>query len=170
MPLWFIASALLAPAPAWRAEYRETADVVGTGVVIHERELQRYWDKSNTQVPGGLSYKRFAARWDACLTLSEARDVPFSLATDGDASFNLDGVERLRARSTGGMRATRGEIIRLAPGSHHLQVLLEPRGSPSIALLASFDGNAPRAVGSGELAPGVHATPPRDDAAPCPSR
>lgn len=168
IPLWFIASALLAPAPAWRAEYREHQGFGGAGAVLHERELQRYWDKSNAAVPGGVSFRSFAARWDTCLTLREARDVPFMLAVDGDGRFAIDGEERLRAQSVKGQRATRGSNLRLEPGTHHLHVELEPRGWPSIALLASFDGRAPRAIGSGEIAPGVRTRPPLDGGDPCP--
>lgn len=170
IPLWFAASALLAPEPAWRAEYRESAAFAGPGVVIHERQLQRYWDKSNPKVPGGLSYKRFAARWDACLTTNEARDVPFMLAADGTARFALDGVERLRAQSTSTIRVTRGDTIRLEPGIHHLHVELEPRGWPSVALLASLDGDVPRAIDSGELVTGIRVTPPSEGPVPCPAR
>jgi hypothetical protein len=170
MPLWFIVSALLSPAPAWRAEYREGAGFGGAGVVLHERELSRYWDKSHTAVPGGLSYRAYVARWDTCLTLRETREVPFMLAVDGSARFAIDGTERLRAKSSRGMRATRGESIRLEPGTHHLHVELEPRGWPSIALLASFDGSAPRAIGSGDLGAGVRSTPPSDGPAPCSAR
>jgi hypothetical protein len=170
LPVWFIASAAFAPSPAWRAEYRASADVAGAGVVVRERQLQRYWDKRNAAVPGGLSPRAFVARWDTCLTLREAREIPFMLAADGSARLAIDGVERLQAQSSSGMRATRGENIRLEPGIHHLHVELEPRGWPSIALLASFDGSAPRAIGSGGLAAGIRATPPRDGPMPCPAR
>jgi hypothetical protein len=170
IPVWFIASAAFAPAPAWRAEYRENSDFAGAGVSVHERELSRYWDKQNPTVPGGLQRRAFFARWDACLTLREAREIPFMLAVDGNARFAIDSVERLRAQSAGGMRATRGDSIRLEPGTHHLHVELEPRDWPSIALLASFDGRAPRAVGSGELGTGIRTTPPSEGSTPCPAR
>jgi hypothetical protein len=170
IPIWFIASALFAPAPAWRAEYRASADFGGAGAVIRERQLQRYWDKANAAVPGGLAPRAFVARWDTCLTLPEARDIPFMLVADGSARLAIDGAERLKAHSSSGMRATRGESIRLEPGPHHLHVELEPRGWPSIALLASFDGRAPRAIGSGGLGAGIRTTPPRDGPAPCPAR
>lgn len=170
IPFWFIVSALSAPAPAWRAEYRESAGFGGAGAVAFERELSRYWDKQAPTVPGGLGRRAFVARWDACLTLREAREIPFMLAADGNARFMIDGTERLLAQSAGGMRATRGDSVRLEPGTHHLHVELEPRGWPSIALLASFDGRAPRAVGSGELAAGIRTTPPSEGPAPCPTR
>lgn len=167
IPLWFIISALLAPAPAWRAEYREDEGFAGTGAVVRERALQRYWDKSNPSVPGGLSSRHFVARWDTCLTLSEAREIPLMLAVDGSATLAIDGAERLRAQSANGMRATRGDTLRLPPGTHHLHVELEPRGWPSIAVLASFDGSPPRAIGSGKLTEGVRTAPPRDGVVPC---
>jgi hypothetical protein len=170
LPIWFIASASFAPSPAWRAEYRASADVAGAGVVVRERQLQRYWDKRNAAVPGGLSHRAFVARWDTCLTLREGREIPFMLAADGSARLEIDGTERLKAHSDGGMRATRGESIRLEPGSHHLHVELTPRGWPSIALLASFDGRAPRPIGSGGLGAGIRTIPPRDGSVPCPAR
>ncbi|HTV22831.1 MAG TPA: hypothetical protein VMG12_29275 [Polyangiaceae bacterium] len=169
LPLWFITSALLAPAPAWRGEYRENAGFTGAGAVLHERLLQRYWDKSYPAVPGDLSYKSFVARWDTCLSSNEAHDVPFMLVADGSATLTIDGAERLRAQSASGMRATRGDTIRLEPGTHHLHVELTPRGWPSIALLASFDGGPPSPIGSGQLAKGVTTAPPKDGAAPCTS-
>lgn len=170
IPVWFTAAALLAPAPAWRAEYRGSGDAGDAAVVVRERQLQRYWDKSNAAVPGGLSRRAFVARWDTCLTLREAREVPFMLVADGSARLAVDGAERLRAESSSGMRVTRGNSIRLEPGTHHLHVELEPRGWPSIALLASFDGSAPRAIGSGGLGAGIRTTPPRDGPVPCPAR
>jgi hypothetical protein len=138
--------------------------------VVHERELQRYWDKANAAVPGGLSFRSFAARWDTCITLDEARDVPFMLSADGTAAFAIDGAERLRAQSASGMRATRGESIHLETGTHHLHVELEPRGWPSIALLASFDGSPPRAIGSGRISDSVRTAAPSDAPDPCAAR
>lgn len=167
LPVWFIASVLFTPAPAWRGEYRENAGFTGGGALVRERSLQRYWDKSYPAVPGGLPYNGFVARWDTCLELSEARDIPFMLAVDGSATFVIDGAERLRAQSEGGARATRGDTIRLEAGTHHLHVELSPRGWPSIALLASVDGGPPSPVGSGKLAEGVRTRAPSEHAPPC---
>jgi hypothetical protein len=164
IPIWFGVTATLAPAPAWRAEYREHSDFSGAGAITAERELSRYWDRQNASVPGALSVRSFSARWDTCLRLDAARDVPFMLVSDGSASFSVDGSERLSAPS-GGPRSTRGEVLRLEPGTHAVRVVLRPRGWPSIALLASFDGGPPKPLGSGGLAPGVRAFPPAADGA-----
>lgn len=165
IPVWFAVSAAIAPAPAWRAEYRKSADA-GAAAVRRERELQRYWDKQNPSVPGELDVRTFTGTWDTCLALDQARDIPFMLVVDGSASFSVDGVERLRA-SSGTRRATRGEVIHLEPGEHHLNVRLEPRSWPAIALEASFDGEPPRAIGSGRLGAGIRTRPPSDGPEPC---
>jgi hypothetical protein len=154
VPVWFIASAALAPAPAWRAEYRSSPDFSGPGAIVAERELQRYWDRLNREVPGELETQHFSARWDTCLRLDAARDVPLMLVADGSAQLSIDGRERL-ALESGVLRATRGEVLRLESGTHALRVVLSARGWPAIALLASFDGAPPRPIGSGHLAPGV---------------
>jgi hypothetical protein len=177
IPLWFALTAVLAPAPAWRAEYRSRAELAGTSgeaaavtpSAVAERELQHYWDKGNAVVPGGLDVHAFSARYEACLSLDDARQVPIMLVADGAASFALDGVERLRA-DDGKRRATRGEVFALAPGNHRLSVELVARGWPSVALLASFDGRAPKAVGSGSVAPGVSVRPPGAGPDPCAPR
>jgi hypothetical protein len=167
IPLWFVVTAALAAAPAWRAEYRANPDFSGAGALATERELQRYWDRQNDDVPGALQAPSFFARWDTCLSLDEARDIPFMLVTDGSASFSIDGSARLSATS-GGLRATRGEVVRLDAGTHALNVVLHPRGWPSIALLASFDDGPPKPLGSGRLASGVRSFAPAPGAA-CPT-
>jgi hypothetical protein len=159
IPIWFSVAAALTPSPAWRAEYRQNADFSGRGTIVHERELQRYWDRLNRAVPGGLETQGFSARWDTCLRLDAARDVPIMLVADGSASFFIDGNERLAVESSV-LRATRGEVLRLEPGRHALRVVLSARGWPAIALLASFDDAPPRAIGSGRLAPGVETFAP----------
>lgn len=169
IPLAFIISAALAPAPAWRAEYHANRDFTGAQTVLAERELQRYWDKHNPRVSDAIDARTFSARWDTCLALETARDIPIMLVSDGTASFRIDGTERLSASGTRA-RVTRGEVLRLEPGSHHLEVSLRPRGWPSIALLASFDGRPPIPLGSGQLAAGVRSYAPREGDEPCPSR
>jgi hypothetical protein len=167
IPLWFIVTTVLAPTPAWRAEYRQNADFSGAGAIVAERELSRYWDRQNDRVPGELEVRSFSARWDGCLSLDEAREIPFMLVTDGSASFTIDGAERLSATSSA-QRATRGEVLRLEPGTHALGVVLRSHGWASIALLASFDGAPPKPLGSGRIAAGVRAFPPAADGCSAP--
>lgn len=166
IPVWFVAAAILAPAPAWRAEYRARVDRSSAAVVTRERELQRYWDKRNPRVPGGLTVRDFTGHWNTCLSLDQPLDIPFMLVVDGSATFSIDGVERLRATS-GTRRATRGEVIRLERGDHHLSVRLEPRSWPAIALQASFDGEPPRPLGSGRVGGGARTRPPVEGSVPC---
>lgn len=166
IPLWFIVSILLAPRPAWRAEYRASSDFSGASVVRHERELSHYWDRTTRKNPGGFDARHSAGRWDTCLSLAEARDIPVMLVADGVASLSIDGVERLHVESSR-RRVTRGDVIRFEAGTYHLRVQFEPRSWPSIALLMSLDGRPPRALGSGELAAGARTERPADGPAPC---
>jgi hypothetical protein len=137
--------------------------------VVSERELQHYWDRNNMGVPPGINVLSFSARYDACLSADAALQVPVMLVADGAASFAVDGVERLRVESRK-RRGTRGAILELSPGAHRLSVEFAAHGWSSVALLASFDGRAPRAVGSGSLAPGVSVRAPGAGADPCAAR
>jgi hypothetical protein len=168
IPIWFVAAALLGPAPAWRAEYRPGTKGGGTTAVIAERKLSHYWDRNFQRVPGGVDVHDFFAEWQTCLLLADAREVPFLLVANGTARFSIDGSEKLR--TTGGKaRDTVGATIRLEPGAHLLRVSLEARGWPSIELNASFDGGPPVAVASGEPVTGVRLQAPHPGPAPCPA-
>jgi hypothetical protein len=168
IPAWFTLSALLAPAPAWRAEYRPGASGAGETVVVAERRLEHYWDRSNNQVPGGVDVHGFFAAWEACLSSADAREVPFLLVANGTAVFSLDGKDTLRT-SGGKGRETVGAVVPLEPGAHVLRVSLAARGWPSIALNASFDGEPPVALGSAAPVAGVRLWAPRSGPTPCPS-
>lgn len=167
LPVWFAAQALLAPAPAWRAEYRpREAGGPGSPATVFERQLGRYWDRSDRAVPGGADVHAFSARWLACLSVDSAREVPFMLVANGAAAFALDGVELLRLPAQKA-RGSVGAVLPVGAGMHLLSVQLDASGWPSIALLASFDGAPPAALGSGRLAPGVRLAPPSSGPVPC---
>src|SRR5262245_17518671 len=106
-PLWFLFAVLRDPGPAWRAEYHGSQDFSGSGVVVSERRLSRYWDRQDPVVPGGFEVSAFSVRFDTCLRLREARVIPFLLVATGSASFAIDEQERLRVDS-GKERGTRG--------------------------------------------------------------
>lgn len=168
--LWFGVATLAAPEPAWRAEYRDVRTPGAAPSVVFERELQRYWDRGYSRAPGGIEAKHVDGRWQACLALGAPGEFPVLLVADGVASLSIDGTERWRAEGSK-ERVTRGELLQLPAGRHLLEVQLRVRRWPSIALLASFDGAAPKAVGSGELAPGVRSYRPElggDGRAACP--
>jgi hypothetical protein len=170
IPIWFVVAAALAPAPAWRARYQAAASAPpGAVVEVAERELQRYWDRSYANVPGGFDVHAFRAEWDTCLSLDAARDIPFMLVSDAGASFRVDGADLLRAENQK-RRNTLGEVVHLDRGVHHLRVELVAAGWPSIALLASFDGRAPKPVGSGSPAAGVTLKHPGAGPEPCSAR
>lgn len=170
LPLWFIVTLVRDSGPAWRAEYRGHPVESASVAVVAERQLSRYWDKRNKAVPGGINVGAFSARWDSCLRLEGARQIPFMLVANGVARFTIDGDEKLLAVGET-ERRTSGAVISLDPGVHHLSVTFQTprRGWPTIALLASFDDRAPLAIASGTLTPGVHMMPAVPGNAPCES-
>jgi hypothetical protein len=167
LPIWFLVHVAVAPVPAWRGEYRPR-DAGGAGVpaVAFERQLARYWDRTDRGVPGGADPGAFSARWQACMNVEAALDVPVMLVASGSASFALDGAEQLLIPPNKARRSA-GTVLHLEPGVHLLSVQLDTIGWPSIALLASLDGAPPAALGSGQVAPGVSLTPPSAGMAPC---
>jgi hypothetical protein len=165
-PVWFLLVVLADTGPVWRAVYHEKSDFSGQQALVTERRLSRYWDTQNRRVPGAFSVRQFSAVFDTCLELREPRAIPFQLVVNGAARLSIDGQERLRA-GRGPERDTRGEVLELPAGTHHLRVELSPEGWTSIALNASLDGRAPVAVPPEEEVPGVSWFQPRSGAEPC---
>jgi hypothetical protein len=167
IPLWFGWASLRDPGPAWRAELHDAAAPAGPGVIVAERQLSHYWDRSNQHVVDGIDVHSLSGRWDTCLELTQAREIPFMLVASGRARFEIDAEETLSVASDGA-RATTGGVFRLEPGVHHLSVDFSASGWPSIGLLASFDEQAPRAFPADTATPGVRVTHPEPGAQPCP--
>lgn len=166
-PLWFLFAVLRDPGPVWRAEYHGDPELSGPAVVVSERRASRYWDRQDPSVVGGFEVSSFSVRFDTCLRLRQARQIPFQLVATGRASFSIDEQERLRV-DTGKERAARGAVLSLEPGTHHLHVEFAGHGWPSIALNASLDGHAPVAVPPEQSSPGVSWFHPRSGPEPCP--
>jgi len=166
LPLYFLVALVRDSGPAWRAEYRAVTEPPGAGVVVGERKLSLYWDKQSPLAPGGRDARVSAARFDACMRLDTARDIPFMLVATGIASFELDGERKLSVDTEKERRAS-GAVLHLEAGVHHLRVDFSARNWPSIALNASLDGRAPAPLGSGELAEGVALSQPLPGDSPC---
>jgi hypothetical protein len=169
VPLWFGFAVLRDRGPVWRAEYHGSLDLSGPEMVVGERRLSRYWDRQDPSVPGGFEVSSFSVRYDTCLRLAEAREIPFLLVATGSAHFSIDEQERLGLEQ-GKERGTRGANLRLDAGTHHLRVEFSGRGWPSIGLYASLDGRAPLAVPPEKSVPGVDWFHPRPGPQPCPER
>lgn len=165
-PLWFLLAVLADAGPVWRAVYYEKPDFTGRQVLVTERRLSRYWDRQNPRVPGAFNVRQFSAVFDTCLQLREPRAIPFQLIVSGTARLAIDGQERLRARKRQA-RDTRGEVLELSAGMHHLRVELTAEGWTSIALNASLDGRAPVAFPPEAEVPGVAWFHPRPGSEPC---
>ena len=165
-PIWFLGAVLFDHGPAWRAEYHAGQDLAGPAAVLGERRLSRQWDRQEPDVPGGWDVASFSARFDTCLQLSEARELPFLLVATGAAVFFIDDVEQLRVERSEA-RGSLGKSLQLAAGTHHLRVDFAARGWSSIGLYASFDGRAPVAVPPERSASGTRWSQPRPGPEPC---
>lgn len=165
-PVWFLLAVLTDTGPVWRAVYYEKSDFSGQHVLVTERRLSRYWDTQNRRVPGAFNVRQFSAVFDTCLELREPRAIPLQLVVNGTARLSIDGQERLHA-GKGLERDTRGEVLELPAGRHHLRVELTPEGWTSIALNVSLDGRAPVAAPPEEEVSGVHWFHPQSGAEPC---
>lgn len=166
IPVWFLVTAAASAAPAWRARYSVAP---GDGVVAEavDREMSHLWSgKFANEVPAGVPEESFAARFDACLSLEDEASIRFMLVADGSARFFINGEERLAAKSDK-ERGVSGNLFELTAGMHHLEVEYSARKRPSVALLASFDGEVPAAVGSGSVASGAKVTRPGSGDEPC---
>ncbi len=165
--LWFLAATVLDPGPAWRARYMSATDPQAAPVVRFERQLSQYWNKQNALAAPGIDARAFSARFDACLALDRARDIPFMLVAQGEARFSVDGQAKLTLPEGASERRTRGEVLRLEAGVHHLEVELTSRGWSSVALLASFDGKAPMPFPKNDEVDGVSLVKPGTQERPC---
>lgn len=167
IPLWFLVTVAVAAAPAWRARY-SAAESDAVIAEAFEREMSHLWSgQFAREVPGGVPEESFYARFDACLTLEDQTPIRFMLVTDGSARFFINGEERLAAKSDK-ERGVSGNLFELTAGMHHLQVEYTARKRPSVALLASFDGEVPAALGSGRVASGAKVSTPGSGEQPCP--
>lgn len=167
-PLWFLLHAALDAGPAWRAEYFTDAAFGGASQVRAVRRMQEYWDAQHPSMPSGSDPRGSSVRYETCIEVDAARHVPVLLVANGVARFSL-GAELELSGESEGERWVRSKELLLPPGARRLSVELSARGWPSIGLLASFDGRAPVALGSGELADGVRTrlpSGPSDDCAP----
>jgi hypothetical protein len=144
----------------WAGTYFNRADFSGTSTARRDLDLRFEWgDKSPMD---SLPADRFSVRWETCLDVPAAASVPFQLVSDDGSRLYLDGKLVLDNWGKHTIEA-RGATLELTPGEHHLRVdYFEHTNSASIALLASFDGEAPASIPRGMLrAPGD------DDEAPC---
>ena len=158
-PLWFMLRSALDPGPAWRAEYFADTAFGGSSHVVEVRRLEQYWDSEHATLPNGADARNGSARYDTCIDVDAPRDVPILLVANGVARFSLGGAPELSGESEG-ERWVESKLLHLPAGSRRLTVELSARGWPSIGLLASFDGRAPLAIGSGALAQGVRTRMP----------
>src|SRR4051794_41755538 len=84
-PLWLLFAIISDPGPAWRAQYFGNPSFTGQPFVRSERELSVYWDDRTPTVEGTIAGHHLSARWDTCLRLEQAREIPFQIVSDGVA-------------------------------------------------------------------------------------
>lgn len=128
----------------WAGTYFSRPDF--TGQSVQRRDLDLSFDWSDKPPMDSIPADRYSVRWDTCLTVPTAVVVPFQLVSDDGSRLFLDG--RLVLDNWGKHQIeARGARLDLAAGEHHLRVeYFEDRGEASVALLASFDGEAPAAI------------------------
>jgi hypothetical protein len=165
-PIWLALNLLIRPEPAWRAQYFARPELQGEPVTVSEASVSRYWDRYNTRVTEGIQVGTFSARWDTCVRLDQARDIPIMLVAQGDARFLIDGEEKLRLVADPKHHA-RGDVFRLEAGTHHLLVEFTQRGAARIALNASLDGRAPMPFPGDTRPQGMSFSPPALGEPPC---
>jgi hypothetical protein len=165
-PLWFVLRVALDPGPAWRAEYFADTAFGGASHVVEVRRMEQYWDNEHATFPNGADARNGSARFDTCIEVDAPRDVPILLVANGVARFSLGGTPELSGESDG-ERWVESKVLHLPAGSRRLTIELSSRGWPSIGLLASFDGHAPTAIGSGTLAEGVRTRLPAQGESDC---
>jgi hypothetical protein len=158
-PLWLSWALFRDPGPSWRAQYFGQPDFGGSVVTRGERRASVEWDSSHAYLGGDLVGTFASTRWQTCLQLERALSIPFQLVSEGDARFLIDDKEQLRIEAQRA-RSSRGEVLSLPAGNHLLTLELRAPGTGVLALNASFDGRAPRAVGEGAAVPGVRLTLP----------
>jgi hypothetical protein len=165
-PLWLSWALLRDPGPSWRAQYFGQPDFAGSVLTRGERRASVEWDSSHDYLGGDLVGTFASTRWETCLQLDRALSIPFQLVSDGDARFLIDEKEQLHTEAQR-VRSSRGEVLSLPAGKHLLTLELRAPGTGVLALNASFDGRAPRAVGEGAAMPGIRLARPAPAAPAC---
>lgn len=144
----------------WAATYFNRADL--SGAATHRRDLELRFDWGEKSPMDALPIDRFSVRWDTCLDVPAAVSVPFQLISDDGSRLFLDGKLVLDNWGKHELEA-RGATLALTPGAHHLRVeYVEHTSRAQVALLASFDGEAPAAIPGDMLR-----APDDDDERPC---
>lgn len=144
----------------WAGTYFNRADFSGTSTARRDLDLRFEWgDKSPMD---SLPADRFSVRWETCLAVPSPMSAPFQLVSDDGSRLYLDGKLVIDNWGKHTIEA-RGATLELTPGEHHLRVdYFEHQNNASVALLASFDGEAPASIPRGMLR-----VPGDDDEAPC---
>ncbi|MBA3550564.1 MAG: hypothetical protein H0T76_29160 [Nannocystis sp.] len=128
----------------WAGTYYKRVDFSGASTARRDLDLSFEWgDKSPMDE---LPSDHFSVRWETCLDVPAAVSVPFQLVSDDGSRLYIDDKLALDNWGKHTIEA-RGTTIDLTPGAHHLRVdYFDSADVASVALLASFDGEAPASL------------------------
>jgi hypothetical protein len=111
---------------------------------------------------------KFSIRWDTCLMLEEPTEAVFQIRANDGARFFVDGELLIDAWDKSPKTGARGfgsGTIELEAGIHHLRAeMFESLGGASAVLVASLDGEVPKAIPHQML---IYPGDEYDEADPC---
>jgi hypothetical protein len=109
-----------AGAKPWRTRIYRSAAFEGESIVLQQRTPSLDWKLDPTTAT--VDTRQYAVRWDGCLGLDRARDLPLSLGSDDGSRVFVDG--KLALDNWGDHAFTRAQAVaHLEPGRH--QILVE---------------------------------------------
>jgi hypothetical protein len=143
----------------WRGTYFPAKDLTGVPIVRRDRDVDFDWREGRPMTR--IREDSFSVRWDSCLQMERATTAAFQLISNNGSRLYVDGLLTVDNWDNNFTR-TRGAEIDLEPGVHHLRVeYWEGTRTASITLLASLDGDPPRAI------PRARLRYPVDGESPC---
>lgn len=129
---------------AWRGDYYPTHTYEGKPILRRDRDINFSWGSSPPHER--ISADKFSVRWDTCVEVSKPTNFVFDLRSNDGSRLFVDGSSVIDVWNVKGNPHGTAEV-ELAPGVHHLQLdYFEMRGSASVRLRASIDGQKPDAL------------------------
>lgn len=132
-----------APGP-WRGAYFPGREFKGVPIVRRDRDIDFDW-RDGRPMPR-IREDSFSVRWDSCLDLPEPITAAFQLISNNGSRLFIDG-QLVIDNWDNNFTRTRGGEVDLSAGIHHLRVeYWEGSRTASVTLLASLDGQPPKAI------------------------
>ena len=128
----------------WRGTYFPAKDFAGQPATRRDRDVNFDWGNGRPMAKMPDDY--FSVRWDSCLVVVTPTTAAFQIISNNGSRLFVDG-ELAVDNWDNNFTRTRGGEFDLSAGVHHLRVeYWEGRRSAGVTLLASLDGDPPRAI------------------------